>query len=118
MRYAEHEFLAISRSQRGCGLGDVMEREIEAWAHEMKLDFITSSTAFPATSSVKYHHKHGFRKFMVRSYASTNYYSWVFVKPIRKSLRMRLLLLGRIPVLLLSLILCTLLYDRNGTKRF
>lgn len=55
---------------------------------------------------------------MVRSYASTNYYSWVFVKPIRKSLRMRLLLLGRIPVLLLSLILCTLLYDRNGTKRF
>ena len=74
--------MAISPEYKRCGIGSKLEDGRIAIAKANGCHFVISDTAVGATSSVKWHLKNGFRITRLHSFASTNYYSYIFRKQL------------------------------------
>lgn len=78
--YGYHEYLAISPKAKRLGVGTKL---LESHTHNLIntcAQYVLSDTAVGADSSVKWHVKNGFRIIGLRSFPSTNYYSFKFRK--------------------------------------
>ena len=116
--YGWHDYLAVSPTARGKNIGSALECEILKLAEHYNLQFMLSSTAFGAYSSIKFHGKSGFKKIAVKSYGLTNYYSYIFIKPVNHSIGTILLMLFRWPLFIATYISSHLFYQADGSKRF
>ena len=74
--YGYNEFLAVSPKAKRLGIGTKLARACERVVQEVGGTYIMCDTAVGATSSVRYHLKQGFKIIGLRSYSSTNYYSY------------------------------------------
>lgn len=75
-KYAAHDNLAVASWCKGTGLASIVFNEVLSLANELELDFLSSSTATNAASSVAYHKKKGFliyQKSFGKGYNSYNY---------------------------------------------
>lgn len=84
IKYSTHECLAVLPSKSNKGIATLMFNRFLEIAKELDTGFIISSTAEKAYSSIRYHHKNGFKTFMFVSFPSTSYYSYCFIYPINK----------------------------------
>ena len=82
INYGYNEYLAVSPKMKRCGIGSNLERESVCVCEENNCEYILCDTAVDAISSVKYHLKKGFKIIGLRSYSSTNYYSYLFRKQL------------------------------------
>lgn len=96
-RYAYHKHLAVSNSFKKKGIGTKLEKFVEKLALVYDVDFLTSSTATLATSSVLFHKRNGFLKRKFVTYETANYDSFEFIKPIKRTPIVIALLISRIP---------------------
>ena len=80
--YGYHEYLAVHPSAKYLGIGTKLQKECVRLIVQAGGQYEISDTAVGANSSVKWHLKNGFRKVALRSYPSTNYYSYVFRKQL------------------------------------
>lgn len=80
------EYVAIHPDYKGSGIASVLYSIMEQYAKSLGLECITSTTACKAVSSVKWHKKMGFMTYGLGSDELTNYYSYLFRKPIKKNL--------------------------------
>lgn len=97
-RYAYHKHLAISSNFKKQGIGTKLEKFVEQIAFAYDVDFLTSSTATVAESSVRFHKKNGFKKRKYVAYECTNYDSYEFIKPIKYTPIVIALLVSRFPL--------------------
>jgi len=84
--YGYHEYLAVSPQAKHTG---VATRLAQAWSEFLTgkgVKYVLSDTACPATSSVRWHLKNGFRIYESESYRSTDYWSYVFIKYLDDSI--------------------------------
>lgn len=88
-----HEYLAVKSDIKKSGIGSRMQSMVMELANALDLDILLSSTAMPATSSVKWHRKNGFIPYKITHYEGRNYNSYNFIKPVKKSLIVRILVL-------------------------
>ena len=84
IKYSTHECLAVDPGMKNKGVASKMFSRFIELAKELKTDFIISTTAEKANSSIRYHKKNGFKTFLFVSFPSTAYYSYCFIYPIRK----------------------------------
>lgn len=83
--YGYHEYLAISPKAKRLGVGTKL---LESHTYNLINrcgQYVLSDTAVGADSSVKWHVKNGFRIIGLRSFPSTNYYSYIFRKQLTPS---------------------------------
>lgn len=116
--YGWHDYLAVSPTARGQNIGPTLECEILKLAKQHNLQFMLSSTAFGAYSSIRFHRKSGFKKIAVKSYGPTNYYSYIFIKPVNYTIGTLLLMLFRRPIFFVTYVTSHLFYKSDGSKRF
>lgn len=102
---------------KGKGMATYIFQTVLEFAKEQELDFLTSTTAVDALSSIKYHKKNGFHIYRYDSFQSTNYYSYHFIRPIRKMLIFNYVLF-RLPIFYITLVVCKLTKRKDGSKRF
>lgn len=107
VKYGSFEFLAVSPLQeyRRKGLGGEILKEAIRLATDLGLEFVTSSTAVEAISSVKCHIKAGFKIYRVTHFPNRNYLSYVFYYPIKKSLLPLLISILRVPLVFITTII-------------
>lgn len=98
MKYAAHDNLAVASWCKGQGLSSVVFNEALSLAKELDLDFLSSSTATGATSSVVYHRKKGFLIYQ-KSYGS-GYNSYNYILPLKRMKFLKYCLV-RVPLYLL-----------------
>ena len=80
--YGYNEYLAVSPSAKRLGIGTkLLEKRIDIIIDDAG-QYVMSDTAVGAKSSVSWHLKNGFKIIGLCSYASTNYYSYLFRKQI------------------------------------
>jgi len=115
-RYASHEFLATSNKYKGRGIASAIFVEMKKMAIEKRIDFISSSTAVEAFSSVRYHKKNGFKIYRLVSFDGKTYYSYCFIYPIRK-LNILNIPLFRLPLFTLTVVISLLFKRKKGTKK-
>lgn len=84
IKYSTHECLAVLPSKSNKGIASLMFKRFLEVALELNSDFIISTTAEKAYSSIRYHHKNGFKTFLFVSFPSTSYYSYCFIYPIKR----------------------------------
>ena len=84
IKYSTHECLAVDPEMKNKGIASKMFPRFLELAKELNTDFIISTTAEKAKSSIRYHKKNGFKTFLFVSFPSTPYYSYCFIYPIRK----------------------------------
>lgn len=80
--YGYLELLAINENTKRCGIGSSLFATCENVVKNAGGEYILSDTAVGAKSSVKYHLKNGFKIIGLRSFASTDYYSYLFRKQL------------------------------------
>ena len=80
--YAYIEYLAINNTVKRTGLATELLLKMQELMAEFEAAYMISDTACSAKSSVSWHLKNGFRYVALRSYRSTNYYSFVFRKQL------------------------------------
>ena len=80
--YGGYENLAVLNACKGKGVASALTDEVIKTANDLNLDFITSTTACNALSSVSFHIKKGFKIYM-KSYAK-KYNSYNFILPLKK----------------------------------
>lgn len=100
-----HEYLAVKSDIKKSGIGSRMQSIVVELANALDLDILLSSTAMPATSSVNWHKKNGFIPYKITHYDGRNYNSYNFIKPIKKKLVVRTLVLVSPLTLFISKIL-------------
>ena len=83
-KYSTHECLAVLPSKSNNGIASLMFKRYLDVAKELNSNFIISSTAEKAYSSIRYHHKNGFKTFLFVSFPSTSYYSYCFIYPLKR----------------------------------
>lgn len=83
MRCGSHKFLAVSPKVKNKGVGTLLQERMVSFAGDLELVYLTSTTALPATSSVKWHIKNGFVPLYVTYFEGKTYYSYMFFKPLR-----------------------------------
>ena len=81
-RYGTFENLGVLSSYKRKGIATQLANERIKLAEDLNLDFLASTTACNATSSVCYHKKMGFYIYM-KSYG-LGYDSYSFIKPLKK----------------------------------
>lgn len=82
--YGYKEDVAVSPLAKRCGIGTMLEKEIEKLCEQTGCEYMICDTAVGALSSVKYHLKNGYKIIALRSYSSTNYFSYILRKQIKK----------------------------------
>ena len=83
--YGYNEYLAIHPSAKRLGLGTRLLEERIIVIIRAGGQYVISDTAVGADSSVKWHLKNGFKIVGLKSYLSTNYYSYLFRKQLTPS---------------------------------
>lgn len=83
--YGYHENLAISPCAKRLGIGTKLLEECIIITTNAGGQYILSDTAVGATSSVRWHKKNGFKIIALRSFSSTNYYSFIFRRQLSPS---------------------------------
>lgn len=117
IKYGSFEYWAVSIYHKKRGIGQLLMKESFEFAKKENIDCLTSSTAEGAISSVKAHIQNGFKIYMYKSFANTNYYSYCFIKPIKKTFTISIILFFRPLLYAMSYILCKVLKDKNGSFR-
>lgn len=74
--YKEHMF--VNPKCKRCGIGTLLQKKCVEIAKSNGCSYIISDTAVGAKSSVKWHLKNGSKIVALRSFPSTNYYSYIF----------------------------------------
>lgn len=85
VNYGYNEYLAVHPKAKHCGIGCRLESALESECKKNDCEYILCDTAVGATSSVKYHLKNQFKIVGLRSFPSTNYFSYLFRKQITPS---------------------------------
>lgn len=113
-----HEYLAVAPDCRGKkGISKMLFENLLLKSQELNLDYILSSTATRAQSSIKYHIKNGFKIYNYDSFKNTNYYSYLFIYPLNKRKWLNYPIF-RIPLLICFYIKCIILKRADGSYRF
>lgn len=81
---AYHSNLAVAPDYKNKGIATLLLKSFVALAENKGCTYIISDTAQNATSSIIWHLKNGFIPIRLRSFPSTNYYSIVFRKQLKK----------------------------------
>lgn len=90
-KYGENENLAIHPDAKRNGIGSALLKKRLEILKEAGAEYVISDTAVNADSAVRYHLKNGFKIVGLRSFTSTNYYSYVFrLQLIRNTLQQKL----------------------------
>lgn len=84
IKYSTHECLAVLPTKSKKGIASLMFKRFLEVAVEINTGFVISTTAEKAYSSIRYHHKNGFKTFLFVSFPSTSYYSYCFIYPIKQ----------------------------------
>ena len=84
IKYSTHECLAVDPTYKNKGVASKLFSRFLELARDVNSDFIISTTAEKAYSSIRYHKKNGFKTFLFVSFPSTPYYSYCFIYPIRR----------------------------------
>lgn len=116
IRYTTHECLAVDPNMKNKGLATIMFQSFKELAGKLDSGFIISSTAEKAYSSIRYHQKNGFKKFLYVSFRNTDYYSYGFVLPLKKRFYFMKSRLFYIPTLWLSYIYTKLFKKKNRNR--
>ena len=74
--------IAILPDYKRGGVGMLLFNTAEQIVKSANYNYMAADTAVGAKSSVKWHLKNGFKKYELRSYKSTNYYSYIFRKQL------------------------------------
>lgn len=72
------QFVATKPSLKHSGVASSLFKALIQKCKDLNLDYLGSSTADGAISSVKWHLKMGFKKYSYYSSPKTNYYSYIF----------------------------------------
>ena len=76
--YGYNEFVAVKPDKKRLGIGKKTEEAIISIAQTHNCNYIISDTAVGAKSSIKWHKKNGYKIVGLKSWDTTNYYSFVF----------------------------------------
>lgn len=79
-RFAYLQYVAVKPDVKHCGVGTLLFKEFEREALSGHCAYLMSDTSTKAESAVKWHERNGFKKIGLRSFWSTNYYSYLFRK--------------------------------------
>lgn len=115
-KYGYIENLAVSPEKKRLGIGSLLLRERIKFIEESGGEYVLSDTAIGAESAVKYHKKNGFKIVGLRSYKTTNYYSYLFRLQLRPSLVWNNNVLVKF-IFSFSYIKTKIKFTRNGEKR-
>lgn len=74
---------AVRKSCQGKGIGSKLLETVKVVAIAEKCQYLKSTTAVNAISSVKWHLKNGYKKCGFGSAANSDYYSYVFKMPLK-----------------------------------
>ena len=80
--YGYHEYLAVSPKAKHLGVATQLATVWTAYAKDNGVQYVKSDTATRAESSVRWHLKNGFMIYAVKAFRTTNYVSYVFIKPM------------------------------------
>lgn len=80
--FAAEGITAILPEYKRKGVGRLLYKAGEQIVKSCNYNYIAADTAVGAKSAVKWHIKNGFRKYELRSFKSTNYYSIIFRKQL------------------------------------
>lgn len=116
IRYTTHECLAVDPNIKNKGVATIMFQSFKELAVKLNSSFIISSTAEKAYSSIRYHCKNGFKKFLYVSFPNTDYYSYGFVLPLKKRFYFMKSRLFYIPTLWVSYIYTKLFKREKKAK--
>ena len=83
--YGYNEDIAVSPMVKRCGIGSMLQKALEEVCGRAGCSYMMCDTAVGARSSVKYHKKNGYKIVAMKSYSSTNYYSYLFRKQLDKN---------------------------------
>lgn len=86
-KFAMHEYLAIRPGAKRSGIGTFLAQTWTDFLLEKGVSYVMSDTACKAASSVKWHRKNGFMIYGLKSFSSTNYLSYIFIKYLDDSVR-------------------------------
>lgn len=86
-KYSYMGLLAVSPKMQGQGIGDKLVKFIIQRSKEDKCNYIISTTAMNATSSVKLHKRNGFFIAGIQQFKRNNFYSYIFRKQLSCSFR-------------------------------
>lgn len=112
IRYSTHECLAVLPSMSNMGIASLMFQTFLEVANQVDTNFIISTTAEKAYSSIRYHHKNGFKTFLFVSFPSTAYYSYCFIYPIRKFKFLKYSIFNK-PIFWMSYFITKIFYKEN-----
>ena len=87
--YGYLEYLAVHPKAKHSGVATKLAQAWSDLLYEKGAKYVLSDTACGAKSSVNWHLKNGFHIYELESYRSTNYWSYVFIKYLDDSLRMK-----------------------------
>lgn len=76
------EYVAVHPDYKGCGIAMKLFQYMENYGKSLNLNYITSTTACKAISSIRWHKKMGFLTYGLGSDSQTNYYSYLFIKQL------------------------------------
>lgn len=114
--YGYHEYLAISPNAKRLGIGTkLLEERIIIIIINAGGEYVMSDTAVGAESSVRWHLKNGFKIIALRSFPSTNYYSYIFRRQLVPSKLWDSCLYTSLRFRLSSIIVKSL-YNENGSN--
>ena len=77
-RYGWERHTSVHPDYKGMGVGTMLISELKNKAIEFGCEYLGCSTAVEAESAVKVHLKNGYQIIGLKSYKSTNYYSFIF----------------------------------------
>lgn len=83
--YGYNEYLGVSPKAKRLGIATKLLEQRIIIIIMAGGKYVMSDTACDATSSVKWHLKNGFAIYELESYRSTNYWSYVFIRPLSYS---------------------------------
>lgn len=90
-KYGEYEYVAIHPKAQGSGVAAKLFQEHLQTLQDAGAEYILSDTAVRARSAVRHHLRIGFKIIGLRSFRSTNYYSYLFRRQlVTDSFRQRL----------------------------
>ncbi len=115
--YGYYEYMAVIPSAKRMGIGSRLLEESIINLKRQGAEYVISDTACGARSSVKWHLKNGFHIIALRSYSSTNYYSYIFRKQLVGKSRWDNCLYrnGRFVI---SYVKTKLKWSKDGSERF
>ena len=83
--YGKEKHTSVHPDCKGKGMGSLLIMALREKAIEQGCDYVCCSTAVDAESAVKVHLKNGYQLVGLKSFKSTNYYSYLFRMQLKSS---------------------------------